>query len=138
MRRLLVLTLGHEKVGKSTILEALRTEVPWWSSSVAFSTTVAQLDRTTEVGFVSHHLRGFEWAFRDFPGQTEYYATNVRFLTADIAVLLMVIDITSDQRETQLLQWYIWLRVKLTVSFRAALIRRMTGAGATLSRVVCL
>lgn len=96
-----VITLGHQMVGKSTLLLALRTSLKWIGK-----TKVPKLDRTTEVVLCDVPDKKYHWRFRDLPGQTEFYATNARFLTADRAVLLVVIDVSKeDQRESQLLQW---------------------------------
>lgn len=101
VRNVQVITLGHQMVGKSTLLLALHTALKWMGK-----TKVPALDRTVEVMFSDVVRKGFRWRFRDLPGQAEYYATNARFLTADTAILLLVFDITNtEQREHTILQW---------------------------------
>lgn len=93
VRKVQVITFGHQMVGKSTVLLALQSKL----KLIGETKVPADLDRTTEVVFSSKQDKQFEWSFRDLPGQTEYYATNARFLTADLAVLLLVIDITKER-----------------------------------------
>eukprot|EP00808_Paulinella_micropora_P001784 g22615.t1 len=50
---------------------------------------------------------GLHWMVRDLPGQPEFYATNLHFLSADCAVFLLVCKATDDERtrEQQLRLW---------------------------------
>eukprot|EP00808_Paulinella_micropora_P000307 g83382.t1 len=52
-------------------------------------------------------LAGLHWMVRDLPGQPEFYATNLHFLSADCAVFLLVCKATDDERnrEQQLRLW---------------------------------
>eukprot|EP00808_Paulinella_micropora_P022812 g78450.t1 len=103
--RLQLVTVGNFKAGKSTLLErgwlapSLKRETAKWS----------RLERTTSVLLFScmDSEAGLHWMVRDLPGQPEFYATNLHFLSADCAVFLLVCKATDDERtrEQQLRLW---------------------------------
>eukprot|EP00808_Paulinella_micropora_P021454 g52670.t1 len=103
--RLQLVTVGNFKAGKSTLLErgwlepSLKRETAKWT----------RLERTTSVLLFSclDSEAGLHWMVRDLPGQPEFYATNLHFLSADCAVFLLVCKATDDERtrEQQLRLW---------------------------------
>eukprot|EP00808_Paulinella_micropora_P031332 g47529.t1 len=81
--RLQLVTVGNFKVGKSTLLErGLERKTAKWS----------RLERTTSVLLFNclDSEAGLHWMVRDLPGQPEFYATNLHFLSADCAVFLEI------------------------------------------------
>eukprot|EP00808_Paulinella_micropora_P009145 g74483.t1 len=98
-------TVGNFKVGKSTLLER-----GWLAPSLKRKTVKwSRLERTTSVLLFNclDSEAGLHWMVRDLPGQPEFYATNLHFLSADCAVFLLVCKATDDERtrEQQLRLW---------------------------------
>eukprot|EP00808_Paulinella_micropora_P011752 g62968.t1 len=103
--RLQLVTVGNFKVGKSTLLER-----GWLAPSLKRKTAKwSRLERTTSVLLFNclDSEAGLHWMVRDLPGQPEFYATNLHFLSADCAVFLLVCKATDDERnrEQQLRLW---------------------------------
>eukprot|EP00808_Paulinella_micropora_P002057 g50512.t1 len=103
--RLQLVTVGNFKVGKSTLLER-----GWLAPSLKRKTAKwSRLERTTIVLLFNclDSEAGLHWMVRDLPGQPEFYATNLHFLSADCAVFLLVCKATDDERnrEQQLRLW---------------------------------
>eukprot|EP00808_Paulinella_micropora_P027925 g52256.t1 len=103
--RLQLVTVGNFKVGKSTLLER-----GWLAPSLKRKTANwSRLERTTSVLLFNclDSEAGLHWMVRDLPGQPEFYATNLHFLSADCAVFLLVCKATDDERnrEEQLRLW---------------------------------
>eukprot|EP00808_Paulinella_micropora_P008490 g77338.t1 len=82
---------GQFKVGKSTLLERgwLARKTAKWS----------RLERTTSVLLFNclDSEAGLHWMVRDLPGQPEFYATNLHFLSADCAVFLLLAPRLSSE-----------------------------------------
>eukprot|EP00808_Paulinella_micropora_P011046 g37690.t1 len=98
-------TVGNFKVGKSTLLER-----GWLAPSLKRKTAKwSRLERTTSLLLFNclDSEAGLHWMVRDLPGQPEFYATNLHFLSADCAVFLLVCKATDDERnrEQQLRLW---------------------------------
>eukprot|EP00808_Paulinella_micropora_P018556 g67841.t1 len=84
-----LVTVGNFKVGKSTLLER-----GWLAPSLKRKTANwSRLERTTSVLLFNclDSEAGLHWMVRDLPGQPEFYATNLHFLSADCAVFLLCI-----------------------------------------------
>eukprot|EP00808_Paulinella_micropora_P027526 g945.t1 len=104
--RLQLVTVGNFKVGKSTLLER-----GWLAPSLKRKTAKwSRLERTTSVLLFNclDSEAGLHWMVRDLPGQPEFYATNLHFLSADCAVFLLVCKATDDER-TREQQMRLWL-----------------------------
>ena len=101
-----LVTVGNEKVGKSTLLQGAWLNDPFDNNT----NVVPDLERTKKVLLFDRRdeRNNLHWYVRDLPGQPEFWATNAHFRLADCAVFLLVCKL-SDSQETQKDQLRLWL-----------------------------
>ena len=107
-----LVTVGNYEVGKSTVLWN-----GWLSKTFISSGPVTELERTRGVLLFPHRDEeaNIDWLVRDLPGQPEFYATNIHFLTADSAVFMVVCKLYDvkkrcrTSRDTRVEQLRTWL-----------------------------
>eukprot|EP00808_Paulinella_micropora_P023903 g14029.t1 len=113
--RFQVVTVGDSKKGKSTLLKNMFFESMECSSDV-------ELERTTSVLLLQNRdiFKQRQWQIRDLPGEPQYWASNLNFLTADCTVFLVVCSLEDRQsnRELQVRKW-LSLLASLATSGRA-------------------
>eukprot|EP00808_Paulinella_micropora_P003825 g56802.t1 len=115
--RFQVVTVGDSKKGKSTLLKNMFFESMECSSDV-------ELERTTSVLLLQNRdiSKQREWQIRDLPGERQYWASNLNFLTADCTVSLVVCSLEDKQsnRELQVRKWLSLLSIGQQVRVVAA------------------
>ena len=114
-RRVQLVTVGNQKVGKSTLLQHGWLNDPFDAS---FSTTLqddVDLDRTTSVLLFDRldEKNNLHWHIRDLPGQPEFWATNTHFLLAHCMFVFLFLrnihDSTPTPNRHHLLSTFGWL-----------------------------
>jgi len=114
-RRVKLLTIGDGLAGKTTILKSLQANFSlslggrfarFLGSTASF---IPQQDRTEKVMVYEWNDKSnnINWIIFDLPGQSQYYSTNILFLSEENSIQLVVVRL--DQKESMQDQLFRWL-----------------------------
>ena len=101
IRRVRLLLVGQENVGKSSISHYLKTNLP---NKVNISTDGIQIDDWEIKINTGNVVQPVEIKIWDFAGQDVYYSTHQLFLGGQ-SIYIVVWNIISDERETRIRFW---------------------------------
>ena len=111
--RRMVCVIGHPKVGKSTLIEAIRESTKdYWFKGIHKVKNITNRTAGIDVKSLDDEKYG-KMIFFDFAGQSEYYSSHYAFLEAalssrgTIITFLMVVDlrIPYKERVDQCMEW---------------------------------
>ena len=111
--RTMVCVIGHPKVGKSTLVEAVRQSTKdYWFKGIRNVKSITNRTAGIDVKSLRSEKYG-KMLFFDFAGQSEYYSSHYAFLEAalssrgTIITFLMVVDlrIPYKERVDQCMEW---------------------------------
>ena len=111
--RRMVCVIGHPKVGKSTLVEAIReSNKDYWFKGIRNVRNIPNRTAGIDVKTLDDEKYG-KMLFFDFAGQSEYYSSHYAFLEAALSsrgiiiTFLMVVDlrIPYKERVDQCMEW---------------------------------